>query len=115
MNDLISRKAVIDGIEQFRPIEPKRGETSMEAVNRSAWNCAINCLETFIRTMPPSAQPEQRWIPVTERLPDKPGKYLVTVQNGNVYAGTYDKFSKRFQCAAVAWMSLPEPYKGEEK
>ena len=51
------------------------------------------------------------WIPVSERLPDKPGKYLVTVKNGNVYAGTFCVVSGRFQCAAVAWMPLPEPYK----
>lgn len=55
------------------------------------------------------------WIPVSERLPEKAGKYLVTVTNGNVYAGTFDKFSGRFQCAAVAWMPLPQPYKGETR
>ncbi len=59
MDDLISREAAIDGIESFRPIKPTRGETSMEVVNRSAWECAINCAESFVRTMPPSAQPEQ--------------------------------------------------------
>lgn len=54
------------------------------------------------------------WIPVSERLPDKPGKYLVTVRNGNVYSGTFDKISNRFMCAATAWMPLPEPYKEEK-
>lgn len=52
------------------------------------------------------------WIPVTERLPKKTGKYLVTVRNGNVYAGTFDETSGRFQCAATAWMPLPEAYEG---
>lgn len=56
-----------------------------------------------------------QWIPVTERLPEKPGKYLVTVQNGNVYSGTYDAYSKRFHCAAIAWMELPEPYREESE
>ena len=55
-----------------------------------------------------------KWIPVEERLPSKAGKYLVTVKNGNVYAGTFDVYSERFQCEAVAWMPLPEPYKGGE-
>ena len=63
-----------------------------------ATSIAIESLETF------------GWIPVTERLPEDTGKYLVTVKNGNVYAGTYDKFSGTFQCAATAWMELPEPY-----
>lgn len=56
-----------------------------------------------------------RWIPVSERLPKKSGKYLVTVKNGNVYAGTYDEYSGRFQCAATAWMPLPQPYKAESE
>lgn len=53
---------------------------------------------------------QTRWIPVAERLPEKSGKYLVTVKNGNVYAGTYDAFSGKFQCAATAWQPLPTPY-----
>lgn len=55
------------------------------------------------------------WIPCEERLPETTGKYLVSVKNGNVYANVFDGFSKKFQCAAVAWMPLPEPYKGERK
>ena len=55
------------------------------------------------------------WIPVSERLPEKSGKYLVTVKNGNVYAGTYDAFSGKFQCAATAWQPLPAPYTVESE
>jgi hypothetical protein len=58
---------------------------------------------------------QTKWIPVSERLPEKNGKYLVTVRNGNVYAGVYDAFSGRFQCAAIAWMPLPEPYRSESE
>ena len=32
----------------------------------------------------------------------------------NVYAGTYDKYSGRFQCAATAWMELPAPYQEDD-
>ena len=56
----------------------------------------------------------QRWIPVTERLPEKTGKYLVSVKNGNVYAGTFSAYEGAFNCAATAWMELPEPYKEPE-
>lgn len=55
-----------------------------------------------------------RWIPVTERLPEKTGKYLVSVKNGNVYAGTFSAYEGAFNCAATAWMELPEPYKEPE-
>ena len=65
----------------------------------------------------PTIEPERKkgkWIPCRECLPEKSGKYLVTVQNGNVYAGTYDKYSGRFQCAATAWMELPAPYQEDD-
>lgn len=55
----------------------------------------------------------QQWIPCSNRMPEKPGKYLVTVKNGNVYAGTFDVISGKFHCAATAWMPLPEPYREE--
>lgn len=55
-----------------------------------------------------------KWIPVSERLPEKTGKYLVTVKNGNVYAGVFDEYSGQFQCAATAWMPLPDPYQSDE-
>lgn len=51
------------------------------------------------------------WIPCSKELPKKSGKYLVTVQNGNVYAGTYSAYDGKFQCQAIAWMPLPDPYK----
>lgn len=55
-----------------------------------------------------------KWIPCSERLPEESGKYLVTVKNGNVYAGAFSAYDNKFQCAATAWMPLPEPY-GEEQ
>lgn len=71
----------------------------------------MQCLMDLIRRE--INQLKDGWIPVEERLPDKPGKYLVTVKNGNVYAGTFDMVSHKFQCAATAWMELPEPYREE--
>lgn len=70
----------------------------------------------------PFAQPEQRWIPCSEKLPED-GRCLVTrfdfVTNtcfldilwyekgiwwNRLYTGGF---------AVIAWMSLPEPYRGE--
>ena len=53
----------------------------------------------------------EKWTSVNEGLPEKSGKYLVTVKNGNVYAGTFSTYDNRFNCKATAWMPLPEPYK----
>lgn len=82
----------------------------------------------------PSAQPEQRWVPCSERLPDKYGKYLVTFIPSGGTLWTYvtiahysDLMGIAKPCFHVgnpgkndfqnitkqvsAWMPLPEPYK----
>lgn len=60
--------------------------------------------------------PMSYWIPVSERLPEKSGSYLVTTKNGIVMVGKYDKFitaawNGQLKNAVVAWAELPEPYK----
>lgn len=63
-------------------------------------------------------EPEQQWIPVSERPPEEDGDYLVTFQllflrpveactfsNGQWSKGGYEK--------VLAWQPLPEHYKGE--
>ena len=56
-DDLISRQAAIDAAKH-------------------AWAKGLEPSQ-YIEIIPP-AQPEQRWIPVTERLPEVPGRYMVT-------------------------------------
>lgn len=61
---------------------------------------------------------EQRWIPCSEQLPMKCGKYLVAVESeafpGDSYIDTltYDKFGWRDGCCYVNgvshWMPLPK-------
>ena len=72
----------------------------------------------------PSAQPEQRWIPTSEKLPeyDKPvllstawGKTeigFLTQRGWMIVACSYREFE---QDAVVAWMPLPEPWKGDTR
>ena len=52
------------------------------------------------------------WIPVSERLPDKNGKCLVSLDFGDVSLDSYDK-DWGFVCYVgnvIAWMPLPAPY-----
>lgn len=55
-DDTISRAFVLSGLDALRPVKPKGPESVMETVNRSAWDCALNCAEAVVRTAPP--QPE---------------------------------------------------------
>ena len=73
------------------------------------------------------AQPEQRWIPTSERLPEEDGQYLITVKYKHVdgYDDIYaehgewsdGKWDMSFgHCGEVegitAWMPLPQPWEG---
>lgn len=69
---------------------------------------------------------EPRWIPVTERLPEKIGNYLVTCLDGGRQTDLgywhIDECGEGFwSCnwcdanSVMAWMPLPTPYKGGEE
>ena len=69
---------------------------------------------TAIKNLP-SIQSEQRWIPVTERLPEKSGYYLATVDTGlKVVDVIFFNNGSGFLMAntVTAWKPYPEPYKG---
>lgn len=90
--------------------------------------------ECFVRE-----ETEQQWIPCSERLPDKEGEYLVTFHdewNRNLVRALWygtpfdldDRTMWTFYCEheygfeafkaekpIVAWMPLPEPYKGGDE
>ena len=67
-----------------------------------------------------SIEPERkavRWIPCSERLPSRAdhidNMVLVCYGNGSVRFNTY--MNGWVQGNPVAWMPLPEPYKGEQE
>ena len=131
MSDLISRRDAIDALEeQLDYLQMLNKDENPTA--ESKWY-GVNWARNTIADLP-SAQQNQRWIPCSERLPDKKGKYLCTVhyavppyhmfhpeldmyvdeisiqefkgaENGNV----------AFIDSVVAWMPLPEPYKAERR
>ena len=117
--DVISRQAAIDALAR----------TAREAFNLSdEYNQYLAGLmdgESAIRQLP-SAQPEQRWIPCSERLPENDERVLATTAWGDVTIAEriyppiddtcwfiHDGNTNATIDDVVAWMPIIEPYEGE--
>lgn len=61
-----------------------------------------------LKTMP-SAQPEQRWIPVGERLPTKPYECVLCYYGKNDHGLNFiDEDGEWYIDGVVSWMPIPE-------
>lgn len=71
------------------------------------------CVE--IMQLPPT-QPEQRWIPCSERLPEVKQKVLVQYADESMATKRCNDAGhlQWFYSNAVAWMPAPEPYQQKE-
>ena len=96
-------------------------------VNTSIKEAFIKGFELGLKKAPVNPQP--KWIPVSERLPDEEGFYLVSVgapyktirvfefkpcvmsENQSLWKDNYDCYC--FNWFVEAWMPLPESYRAE--
>ena len=123
--DTISRQAAIEAVH-------KNYDTILDF--KTDGKTISSSIEDILSNLPP-AQFEKRWIPCSERLPDRFGKMLVTfiprtlwtyviIANysdlmgiakpcfwiGNVGKDDFANITSQ----VVAWMPLPEPYKEDD-
>ena len=117
-DELISRQAVIDAMYALCDT----GETLKE--NQWRDNPHIDAVAETIERLP-SVNPQPKWIPVSERLPEDEQEILFSTKTGRVHSGKYHDddsvnqwYSHKDKCRAwnnviTAWMPLPAPYKAE--
>ena len=131
MNDLISRQKAIEALGE-KPV----GDTDWDLGCRNQWEWDTEILRTL-----PTAEPERKWIPVTEELPEEREwlgtKRFRTTISDEVYVTFENPKGERFckhlsfqngklsrfdqstidafypEAKLIAWMPLPEPYRGE--
>ena len=137
-DDCISREAAIDALdEQIEQCNKALCSFDISPKDEYAIKVERASLEAYKEQLEnmPSAQSEQRWIPVTERLTENDNEVLITVWDAEddyveVYKGFYQEHEwwtqwchgcskiKDEPCGeniVIAWMPLPEPYRGGEK
>ena len=118
--------------EELKQTHEKRTEThACDLINRQDALEALNSINGTAETDQafhviealPSVQHEQQWIPCSERLPEEYQAVLATLNNGELtYAWRFD-VDEWVICEGdrnattddiLAWMPMPEPYKGEQ-
>ena len=118
--------------EELKQTHEKRTEThACDLINRQDALEALNSINGTAETDQafhviealPSVQHEQQWIPCSERLPEEYQAVLATLNNGELtYAWRFDVdewviFEGDRNATTddiLAWMPMPEPYKGEQ-
>ena len=91
-------------------------EEAHKILCRNILPCLIGEWREAISIATKALEAEPHWIPVTEKLPEESGSYQVTTTHGKVatYVFGADSISSHeyWKRCVLAWMPLPEPYKG---
>ena len=134
MSDLIDRRAAIDAIDAAcvkYDISPHYDDKRSDKEKFFDWWDMHKVLSMQILNNLPSIQPEPHWIPCSERMPNNYDYQLLTEEvhytTGKivrcVLIAYYDDEDDVWMSAEespeaisypIAWMPLPEPYKGGE-
>ena len=104
----MTREEAIKGLTSL--VEVRRKYVGMQTMKDE-----IECLEMAIKAL----EQEPKWIPVSERLPEKYTYTLWCASSGYVrsdyFNGEVWEDAKKYCYEVIAWMPLPEPYKAESE
>ncbi|MBP5361905.1 MAG: DUF551 domain-containing protein [Ruminococcus sp.] len=126
--DFEAKELAIKALEQ-QPSEDciSREETLKAMCDKCPmYNCVTGCSSyRHIEKMPPVTPQQSRWIPCSERLPERDTNVLTYHKNVSfeyVYVSWIDDFTGKWAGFignlpddVLAWMPLPEPYEKSEE
>lgn len=113
--DAISRAALLEELGE-EPFNWNDSPEEFQEVRDYQW------FKSLVENAP-SVAPETRWVPVSERLPKEGMAVLVWCpERKNIYCACYEEkqwwifgaYFKKIELDVIAWMPLPERYKGGE-
>ena len=109
----MENKEAIEMLERFQNPEPWEPQITSRAYE--ALEMAIAALKK---------QEQDRWMPVTERLPEENGRYIICYEDATTFLDYFNgkwffPLGKHAMACEetgtiVAWRPLPEPYTEEE-
>lgn len=131
-------------IEVLKSEKPSEDCVSRQSIDQNIYEYAESNglsyanMKNYILGTPP-VTPTQKWIPVSKKLPEEDGDYLlfgkvVEDEENNIFIGEYDSCGEQFgiwqeqfdrttlgclgsefyeYASVLAWLPLPEPYKAE--
>ena len=127
----MTREEAINRLFMLRDELQRQIAICTDSVKLTAFCDTVRLYDKAIEALKEPKQGE--WIPVTERLPDKNGFYLITFKTYENGRGVIEKFYRKTENIwtddgvhrgfffnsdeVTAWRLLPEPYKeeGDEK
>ena len=123
MADLIDRQALYEQTAEWEAAAMEAVKKVTDVEERKRWGYILQERAAFKQDVAdaPSAQPEPRWIPVSES-PEYPGRFLCyyeTEESGEIGHcidfGTYDEGDGWYVSGVKYWMPLPdEPHERSE-
>lgn len=113
--DCISRRAAINEMKDMYTAAEEWAQGAHDDDTKArAESCMATNVELKLRIEKlPSVQ--SRWVPCKERLPEENGGYLVTGKRGVVYSTRFENGRWYGGTKPIAWMSLPEPWRGQDE
>lgn len=109
MSDLIRRGDVLDALIE-------KGQKSKRYEWGDRWELNLFEIKEAVESVP-SAETERKWIPFEVALPNDRQKVLCVNKHDEMMVGGYmSDYGMTFPCyfeKPIAWMPLPEPWRGE--